>query len=78
MFSVFVKSYSISPMCLQHTMRKALFLHFFMSLLIIYLITLSLKKKLLFWSKISGLSLRAGGWGFPPATQSMAPGYFRH
>ena len=25
----------------------------------------------------SGLSLRAGGQGFPPATQSMAPGYFR-
>ena len=38
------------------------------------------------WSKVastrekkaySGLSLRAGGRGFPPATQSMAPGYFR-
>ena len=27
---------------------------------------------------IAGLSLRAGGRGFPPATQSMAPGYFRH
>ena len=25
----------------------------------------------------AGLSLRAGGRGFPPATQSMAPGYFR-
>ena len=25
----------------------------------------------------TGLSLRAGGRGFPPATQSMAPGYFR-
>ena len=24
----------------------------------------------------AGLSLRAGGRGFPPATQSMAPGYF--
>ena len=24
-----------------------------------------------------GLLLRAGGRGFPPATQSMAPGYFR-
>ena len=22
------------------------------------------------------LSLRAGGWGFPPATMSVAPGYF--
>ena len=26
----------------------------------------------------SGLSLRAGGRGFSPATQSMVPGYFRH
>ena len=26
---------------------------------------------------VSGCSLRAGGGGFPPATQSMAPGYFR-
>ena len=26
---------------------------------------------------IAGLSLRAGGRGFPPATQSMVPGYFR-
>ena len=25
----------------------------------------------------AGLSLRAGGRGFPPATQSMTPGYFR-
>ena len=25
----------------------------------------------------TGLSLRAGGRGFLPATQSMAPGYFR-
>ena len=25
----------------------------------------------------TGLSLRAGGRGFPPATQSMVPGYFR-
>ena len=25
-----------------------------------------------------GLSLRAGGRGFPPAAQSMAPSYFRH
>ena len=24
----------------------------------------------------TGLSLRAGGWGFPPATMSVAPGYF--
>ena len=28
--------------------------------------------------QIAGLSLRAGGRGFPPAAQSMAPGYFRH
>ena len=26
---------------------------------------------------LAGLSLTAGGQGFPPATQSMAPGYFR-
>ena len=24
----------------------------------------------------TGLSLRAGGWGLPPATMSVAPGYF--
>ena len=23
-----------------------------------------------------GLSLRGGGWGFPPATMNVAPGYF--
>ena len=28
-------------------------------------------------SFFTGLSLRAGGRGFPPATQSMVPGYFR-
>ena len=28
-------------------------------------------------NKLPGLSLRAGGQGFPPATQSMTPGYFR-
>ena len=27
--------------------------------------------------RFTGLSLRPGGRGFPPATQSMAPGYFR-
>ena len=32
MFSVLVKSYSISPVCLQHTMQKALFLRFFVSI----------------------------------------------
>ena len=25
----------------------------------------------------SGLSLRAGGRGFPPVTQNITPGYFR-
>ena len=25
---------------------------------------------------IAGLSLRAGGWGFSPATKRVAPGYF--
>ena len=24
----------------------------------------------------TGLSLRAGGWGFSPATKRVAPGYF--
>ena len=28
-------------------------------------------------SYITGLSLRAGGRGFPVATQSITPGYFR-
>ena len=25
---------------------------------------------------LTGLSLRAGGWGFSPATKGVAPGYF--
>ena len=28
------------------------------------------------YNAYSGLSLRAGGWGFSPATKRMAPGYF--
>ena len=31
----------------------------------------------IFFAELTGLSLRAGGRGFPPATQTMAPGYFR-
>ena len=27
-----------------------------------------------FGIKSSGLSLRSGGWGFPPATMNVAPG----
>ena len=26
---------------------------------------------------VPGLSLRAGDWGFPPATVNVAPGYFQ-
>ena len=44
-FLVLVKSYSISPVCLQCIMERALFLHYFLlSLLITYLITLILEK----------------------------------
>ena len=28
-------------------------------------------------SYTTGLSLRSGGWGFPPATMNVAPGYFQ-
>ena len=45
MFSVLVKSYSISPVRLQHTMR------FFMSLLIAYLLTLRLEKEIIVLEK---------------------------
>ena len=45
--------YSISPVHLQHTVKKALFLCSLRSLLITYLITLSLeKKKFLLWKKV--------------------------
>ena len=46
MFSVFVKSYSISPVRLQHTMQKALFQRFFVSINP-YLITLSLEREII-------------------------------
>ena len=56
-FFVLLKSYSVSPVRLLRIMKKALFLWvFFKDLLITYLITLSLEKKLLFWKK-SGKSL---------------------
>ena len=51
-FFVLVKSYSISPVRLQRIMKKALFPSLFLrSLLITYLITLSLGKgsTVLFW-----------------------------
>ena len=32
--------------------------------------------KLQFFSIIAGLSLRAGGRGFPPSTMKVVPGYF--
>ena len=51
MFSVLVKSYSISPVRLQNTMQNALFLRFFMSLLITYLLTLSLEKEIIVLEK---------------------------
>ena len=55
-FWVLVESYSILPVRLQLIMKKALFLCFFRSLLITYLITLSLEKKLCFGKK-TGKSL---------------------
>jgi len=50
MFCVLVKAYSISPVCLQHTMQKALLL-LFLSLLITYLATLSLEKEIIVLEK---------------------------
>ena len=43
-FFVLVRSWSISPVCLQRIKRKTLFLRFSRSLLITYLIILSLGK----------------------------------
>ena len=43
-FFILVKSYWVLSICLQRIMEKALFLYFLRSLLIIYLITLSLEK----------------------------------
>ena len=60
-FSVLIKSYSILPtqVHLQPIMKKALFLHFLRSLLIIYLITLSLEKEIInCLEKKSGKSLK--------------------
>ena len=53
-FSVLVESYSISPVRLLHTIQKAFFLCF-LSLLINYLITLSVQKEITvsFRSKVS-------------------------
>ena len=42
---VLVKSYSISPICLQHIMKKSFVPTFVRYLMITYLITLSLEKK---------------------------------
>ena len=48
-FFVLVKSYSISPVCLQPIMKIALFLRFLRSLT--YLITLSLEKEIIVLEK---------------------------
>ena len=52
---VLVRSYSISPLCLQCTVKKTLFLRFFKknerSILITYLITLSLEKYIIVLEK---------------------------
>ena len=59
--SVLIKSYSILPtqVHLQPIMKKALFLHFLRSLLITYLITLSLEKEIInCLEKKSGKSLK--------------------
>ena len=55
---VLVKSWSISPVCLQRIKRKALFLRFSRSLLITYLIILSLGKVVVL--EMSGKSLEFG------------------
>ena len=60
-FSVLIKSYSILPtqVHLQPIMKKALFLPFLRSLLITYLITLSLEKEIInCLEKKSGKSLK--------------------
>ena len=59
-FLVSVISYSISPICLQNTMKKALFLPFLGSLLITYLITLNLEKRNYCFGKKSGNNLNFG------------------
>ena len=38
--------------------------------------TCNFKNAFYFLNGISGLSLRGGGRGFPPATVNVAPGYF--
>ena len=48
---VLVKSYSISPVFLQRTIKKALFLRFLRSLWITFLITLSLEKEVIVLDK---------------------------
>ena len=52
-------SYSISPVCFQCTMKKVLFLRL-RSLLITYLLTLSLEKKITFLEKGLGKVLNFG------------------
>ena len=49
---VLVKSYPVSPIRSLCIVKKALFLSFLRSVLMNYLITLSLEKKLLFWKKV--------------------------
>ena len=52
--------YSVSPVRLQHTVKKALFLCFLRSRLITYLITLSLEKKILVLEKSLEKALNFG------------------
>ena len=49
---VLVKSYSTSPVCLQCTTRKALFVRFLRLLLITYLLNLESAKEVTFWEKV--------------------------
>ena len=51
-FFVLVKSYPVSPVRSRCIVKKALFRPFLRSVLMNYLITLSLEKKLLFWKKV--------------------------
>ena len=61
-FFVLVKAYSISPICLQCIMKKALFLRFWRSLLITYLMTSSLEKEIIVLEK----SLEKKSWSLDP------------
>ena len=61
---------ALIPEIFFNTRREIFFLHAAMKYPLFILFSLH-------FQRVAGLSIRAGGRGFPPATQSMAPGYFR-